>query len=180
MSGNLTNNQRKRETIYRIQDGPDHRLQFCEVVINEERQGNGIIDKVTLSDEAQYKLSGAGKCHNCVYYCTENPHVTIEDQLNQKGVTVWAGLSCKGVLEPVFFHTSVTHDLDLNMLRDNFLDQQLSNRWIDLTPMDFFFWGVIKDNKKMMTIKNCAKVCLSVASSLQECVNNECQKLEHL
>jgi hypothetical protein len=29
-----------------VDDDPDRRLQFCEVVLNEERQGNGIIDKI--------------------------------------------------------------------------------------------------------------------------------------
>jgi hypothetical protein len=33
--------------------------------------------------------------HNCVYYSTENPHVTIEEQLNQSGVTVWEAFHVK-------------------------------------------------------------------------------------
>ena len=83
-----------------LEDGPDRRLQFCEVVRNEERQVNGITDKISLSDEAHFKLSGAVNQHNCVYYSTENPHGTVEGQLNLPGVTVWAGLSCKGALGP--------------------------------------------------------------------------------
>jgi len=128
-----------------LEDDLDHHLQFCKVVLNDKRQGNGIVDKITWSDEAHFKLSGAvnwhncvyystqhncvyystwhncvyystrhncvyystrhncvyystrHNCvyystrHNCVYYSTENPHVTI-GQLNQPGVTVWAGL----------------------------------------------------------------------------------------
>jgi hypothetical protein len=67
--------------------------------------------------------------------------------------------------------------------------------------MDFFFWGVVKDkalSRKPRTVddmircirdacqeiydnkKLCAKVCLSVASRLQECVNNEGRQFEHL
>lgn len=229
-----------------LEDDPDRRLQFCEVVLNEERQGNGIINKIMWSDEAHFKLSGAVNRHNCVYYSRENPHVMIEGQLNQQpGITVWAGLSCKGVLGPIFFHTTVTHDLYLNMLRstvlpqlqrqhDNddfffqqdealphcavtvreFLDEQLPNRWIgrrgpvewpprspDLTPMDFFFWGVVKDkvfSRKPRTVDDmircireacqeiddnkelCVKVCSNIASRLQECVNNEGRQFEHL
>ena len=53
----------------------------------------------------------------------KNLHVTIEGQLNLLGIKVWAGLLCKGVLESIFFHTAVTHDLYLNMLRDNVLPQ---------------------------------------------------------
>jgi hypothetical protein len=102
-----------------LEDDPDRRLQFCEVVLNEG-QGNGIIDKIMWFDEAHFKFSGAVNWHNCVYYSKENPNVMV-GQLNQPGVTVWAGLSCKGVLGPIFFHTTVTHDLYLNMLRDTVL-----------------------------------------------------------
>jgi hypothetical protein len=154
-------------------------------------------------------------------------------------------LSCKGVLGPIFIHTTVTNDLYLNMLRDTILpqlqsqhdnddlffqqdgapphyavtvrkfhDEQLPNRWIcrrgpvewpprppDLTPMDFFFWGVVKDkvfSRKPRSVDDmihcireacqetddnkelCAKVCLGVGSRLQECVNNEDRPFEHL
>jgi len=33
-------------------DDPECRLQFCKVVLNDERQGNGITDKITWSDKA--------------------------------------------------------------------------------------------------------------------------------
>ena len=86
-----------------LQDDPDRSLQFYYVILNEERQGNGIIDKITWFDKAHFKFPGAVNQHNCGYYSTENPHVIVEGQLNQPGVTVWAGLSCKGVLGPTFF-----------------------------------------------------------------------------
>jgi len=46
-------------------------------------------------------------------------------QLNQPRITVLAGLSCKGVIRPIFFffHKTVTHDLYLNMLRVTVLPQ---------------------------------------------------------
>jgi len=67
--------------------------------------------------------------------------------------------------------------------------------------MDFFFWGVVKDrvfSREPRTVDDmiwcireicqenddnkelCAIVCLSVASRLQECVNNEGSQFEHL
>jgi len=67
--------------------------------------------------------------------------------------------------------------------------------------MDFFFWGVVKDkvfSRKPWTVDDmircireacqeiddskelCAKVCLSVACRLQECVNNKGWQFEHL
>jgi len=86
-----------------LEDGLDRRLQFCEVVLNDERQGNGIVNKITWSDKAHFKLPGVVNRQNCVYYSTKNPHVTIEGQLNPPGITVLTGLSCKGVLGPIFF-----------------------------------------------------------------------------
>jgi hypothetical protein len=115
-----------------LEDDPELRLQFCEVVLNE---GSGIIDKITWSDEAHFKLSGAVTWHNCVCYSTENPRVTVEGQLNQPGVTVWVGLSYKGVLGPISFHTTLTHDPYLNMLRDTVLPQLQRQHDND----DFFF-----------------------------------------
>jgi len=35
-----------------LEDDPDRHLQFCEVVLNDKRQGSGIIDKITWSDQA--------------------------------------------------------------------------------------------------------------------------------
>ena len=72
------------------------------MVLNEEKQGNGIIDEITWSDKAHFKLSGVVNWHNCVYYSRENPHVTKEEQLNQPGIRVWVGLSYNGVLGPIF------------------------------------------------------------------------------
>jgi hypothetical protein len=54
-----------------LEDEPDRRLQFWEVVLNDERQGNDIVDKITWSDETHFKLSGAVNRHNCVYYSTK-------------------------------------------------------------------------------------------------------------
>ena len=47
-------------------DDPDRRLQLCEVVLNDERQGNGIVDINTWSGEAHFKLSGAVNRHYSV------------------------------------------------------------------------------------------------------------------
>ena len=76
-----------------LEDDSDRHLQFSENILSEEIEGSGILNKIVWSDEANFKLSGAVNQHNCVYYATENPRITIEKQLNQPGVTVWAGLS---------------------------------------------------------------------------------------
>jgi len=55
--------------------------------------------------------------------------------LNQPEVAVWAGFLCKGVLGPIFIHTTVTHDLYLNMLWNTVLLQLQRQHDND----DFFF-----------------------------------------
>ena len=181
-----------------------------------------------------------------MYYAQENPHLTVDKQLNQPGVMVWASISCKGVIGPVFFEDeSVNMHSYLNMLEDivvpklreeysgedfyfqqdgapphyavivrDFLSNVFPGKWIgrrgpiewpprspDLTPMDFFFWGVVKDKVFEKRPKNveemkefirraceeidedkelCAKVCLSVETRLQECIDNEGFQFEHL
>jgi hypothetical protein len=62
---------RTRLLHWLLEDDPDHRLQFCEVVLNDERQGSGITDKITWSDKAHLKISGAINWHTCVYYSTK-------------------------------------------------------------------------------------------------------------
>ena len=53
-----------------------------------------------------------------MYYAVENPHWTIEFQLNKSAVTAWGALNSKGFIEPVFFDGTVTGDNYLEMLRD--------------------------------------------------------------
>ena len=228
-----------------LEDDSDRRLQFCEATLNEEREGDSILRKIVWSDEANFKLSGAVNRHNCVYYATENLKVTIEQQLNQPGVTVWAGLSCKGVVGPIILHMTVDQHVYLNMLTDTIitqvreqqqqndfyfqqdgapphfaltvralLDKEFPNRWIgrrgtvdwpprspDLTPMDFFFWGCVKDRvfaRKPRSVDAmiqfireacqeidadkdlCARVCMGVHTRLVECVNAGGKQFEHL
>nr|CAI5870216.1 unnamed protein product [Callosobruchus analis] len=144
---------------------------------------------IIWSDEAQFKLNRTVNTHNCVYWCEENPHITIEKAVNLPGVNVWCGLSSRGFIGPFRFEGTVTGSNYLTMLADSifpairalygnddfyfqqdgapphyhrdvraYLDQNLSGQWIgrrgkiefpprspDLTPLDFFLWGTVKD-----------------------------------
>ena len=124
-----------------------------------------------------------------MYWSDKNPHLTIESQLNQSGVTTWRALSSEGVIGPVFFDGTVTGNNYLEMLRvmvipqlrikanfdelyfqqggasphyartvREYLHQAFPQHWFgrrgsikwpprspDLTPMAFFFWGVVKN-----------------------------------
>ncbi len=100
-----------------IGDDGDRRMQFCELFQNQCTETPDLLDKIVWSDEAQFKLSGHVNRHNCIYWSSENNHVTIEKQLNQPGITVWAGLSSSGIVGPVFFQGNVTGAMYLETLQ---------------------------------------------------------------
>lgn len=228
-----------------LEDDPDRRLQFSEIMLNEIEENPIIADNIVWTDEASFKLSGHVNRHNCVYWYSENMHLTLEQQLNQPGVTVWGGISSSGVLGPIFFDGTVTGDKYLEILMNEvvpqlqqqpnshelyfhqdgapphysravraYLDETFPEKWIgrrgpidwparspDFTPMDFFFWGVLKDKvyslkpRSVGDLKNyirdafqginaqrnlCKIVCRSVKGRLQSCVNCNGQQFEHL
>ena len=70
------------------------------MVPNEERQGNGVLDKIMWSDEAHFKLSGAVNRHNYVYYSTKNPHVKERRAVDSAGDYH----SVQKVSHMIFFH----------------------------------------------------------------------------
>nr|CAI5867087.1 unnamed protein product [Callosobruchus analis] len=74
---------------------------------------------IIWSDEAQFKLNGTVDRHNCVYWCEENPHITIEKAVNLPGVNVWCGLSSRGLIGPFRFEGTVTGINYLTMLADS-------------------------------------------------------------
>ena len=77
--------------------------------------------KIVWSDEAQFKLNGTVKRHNCVYWAPENLHVHVGKAVNLLGVNVWCGLSARGLIGPFFFEGTVTGEAYLEMLRSSIL-----------------------------------------------------------
>ena len=85
-----------------LEDDLDRQLQFSEIMLNKIEENPGILDNIVWSDEASFKLSSHINRHNCVYWYSENIHLTLE-QLNQPGVNVWGVISSSGVYGPFFF-----------------------------------------------------------------------------
>jgi len=85
------------------------------------------LDEIVWTDEATFKLSGHVNRHNCVYWSDTNPHFTITSQLNQPGITVWAGISSDGIVGPQFFDGTVTGERYLDKLK-NFIIPALRQR----------------------------------------------------
>ena len=171
------------------EDDPDRRIQYCEWFQHMVGEDEEFVKKIVWSDEAQFKLNGTVNRHNCVYWAPNNPRVHVDKAVNLPGVTVWCGLSSRGLIGPFFFEGSVNGQLYLEMLRTTilpainvlynndeyflqqdgapahyhrdvraYLDDRLPGHWIgrrgafefparspDLTPLDFYLWGTLKD-----------------------------------
>nr|CAI5842874.1 unnamed protein product [Callosobruchus analis] len=89
-------------------EDPDRRLQFCEWIQEMVIREPGFMGSIIWSDEAQFKLNGTVNRHNCVYWCEENPHITIQKAVNLPGVNLWCGLSSRGLIGPFRFEGTVT------------------------------------------------------------------------
>ena len=100
------------------EDDPDRRIEFCEWYRARCADDNTFSMKIIWSDEATFKLNGSINRHNCSYWAQENPHLTVERHLNLPGVTVWCGLSAKGLIGPFFFEGTVTGLNYLDMLQE--------------------------------------------------------------
>ncbi|KAJ4430139.1 hypothetical protein ANN_22349 [Periplaneta americana] len=90
------------------EDDPDKRLEFCEWFLNMCDEREDFQDLIVWSDEATFKLNGTINRHNCVYWTNENPHIFQEKGVNLPGVTVWCGLSSRGIIGTYFFEGTVT------------------------------------------------------------------------
>lgn len=220
-------------------DDWDRRLEFSELFLDMVEADATILDRVWWSDEACFKLNGQINRHNCVYWDSENPRVTVEKSVNSPGITVWAAISSLGIIGPYFFEDTVTGEAYRHMLQTFFwprvqqhdqfyfqqdgapphysrtvrqwLDYNFAGKWIgrrgpiewparspDLTPPDFFLWGVIKNlvyaekprnlqdlrqaiEQKFTTIdlELCEKVCRSIPERLQKCIRHNGEQFEH-
>jgi hypothetical protein len=54
-----------------------------------------------------------------VYWSSENPNVHVDTAVNLPGLSVWCGVSSRGVVGPLFFEGTVTGAAYLNMLQED-------------------------------------------------------------
>lgn len=222
-------------------DDYDRRVEFAENFLEMVRNDETLLDRVIWSDEAIFKLNGHINRHNCVYWASENPNVTIEREQFAPGVQVWCAIWSGGIIGPFFFDGSVNGQSYLAMLEEQFwpeveplveahqlyfqqdgasahyakqvrdwLDEKFPARWIgrrgpiewpprspDLTPPDFFLWGVLKDivystkprtvedlqktirvSVRSISVETCEKVCRSLPGRLSKCLELHGGQLE--
>ena len=96
-----------------LHDGDqDRRLQFCEIFMTKVNEDVTFFEKIWWSDEATYQSPQL-----YIYWSNDNPHVILEKDINLLGETVWAAISCMGLIGSIFFESTVNQDNYLHMLQ---------------------------------------------------------------
>jgi hypothetical protein len=83
------------------------RLEFCNWVINMENN-ESILEKLIFTDEAWFHLSGYLNSQNTRIWSTENPHEIIEVPLHPQKIGVWAAVTQRRIIGPIFFEGILT------------------------------------------------------------------------
>ena len=103
------------------EDDFDRRVEFCELFQEMMEDQPDLPELIIWSDEAKFHVNGSVNRHNSVYWCKENPGISIGKSVNSPGVMVWGAVHANGLVGPFFFDEQVTGNSYLAMLNDYFL-----------------------------------------------------------
>lgn len=96
----------------------ENRKQFANDLLEMIDRGNIDVNCIWFSDEAHFHLDGFVNKQNWRIWGTENPHVCVPQTLYSPKVTVWAAVSSRGVIGPVFLRDTVTSKRYIEILRE--------------------------------------------------------------
>lgn len=171
----------------------DRRKEFCQWLIEQQRQAAGFIEHVVWTDESTFTRNGMWNRRNAHIWAEGNPRASQETGHQVRwSVNVWGGIYNDRILGPVFLPHRMDGASYLDFLNNGLVDiidrtipladyhrmwfqqdgapphvsrpvrQRLEelfhDRWIgrmgpnewpprspDLTPLDFFLWGYVKE-----------------------------------
>lgn len=87
--------------------------------------GSGFdVGRIWFTDEAHFHLDGVVNRHNWRFWGTEKPHFSHARPLHCPKLTVWAAISCKGIIGPFFLRETVTTDRYIALLKQFVATQQ--------------------------------------------------------
>ena len=95
------------------------RLTFCAAFLTQ----SDLTEKLIMTDEAHFNLSGFINKQNYRFWGTQQPQVMIEKPLHPERVSVWCGLSSQRIYGPYFFDGSIDGNAYRHMLVDWFFPQ---------------------------------------------------------
>lgn len=79
------------------------RVNYGKWAVEMARNQSDFWQKIIMSDEAHFSLSGGVNKQNCRFYATENPQIIHEKPLYEQKVTVWCGICATMIIGPYFF-----------------------------------------------------------------------------
>jgi hypothetical protein len=82
------------------EDDFDRRVEFSEWFLIHCEAEPDFLRHILCTDEASIKLNGRINRHNSVYWSDSNLHEVIQEELNDPGLTVWAGIWSGGIVGP--------------------------------------------------------------------------------
>jgi len=121
----------KLQIVQELENDHQLRLEFCQQVTTNINEDNKFLDKLWMSDEAHFHLTGYVNKQNYRYWADSNPIEVHERPLHSK-VTVWCAVSSQRVKAPYFFENeeritmTVTSDRYVEMLQ-SFVAPALNN-----------------------------------------------------
>ena len=83
---------------------------------------NEILNRTFYTDEAWFHLSGYVNSQNFRIWSTDNPYQFIETPLHPEKIGVWAAISPRRNIGPIFFHETVKATLYKDQFLQTFLE----------------------------------------------------------
>lgn len=79
------------------------RQAFCQWFLNHLDNHDEVLEKTFFTDECWFHLSGYTNSQNMRMWSAENPHYFIEAPLHPQKIGVWAAISKRRIIGPIFF-----------------------------------------------------------------------------
>ncbi|PSN41601.1 hypothetical protein C0J52_17604, partial [Blattella germanica] len=90
------------------------RLGFCQEMITKINNDDEFLNKLWMSDEAHFHLTGYVNKQNYRYWADTNPNEVHERPLHASKVTLWCAVSSHGIIGPHFFANEQGNTITVN------------------------------------------------------------------
>jgi hypothetical protein len=103
------------------EDGIARRYAFAREYVALLEDNPGVLDVTWFSDKAHFHFDGYINKQNVPFWASENPRLTVANPLHPERVKVWCALSSVGIFRPMFIHGTITSDVHVSLLSDEFV-----------------------------------------------------------
>jgi hypothetical protein len=97
----------------------EKRVKLSEWMLAKLDYDESFLDHTFFSDEAHFHLCGYVNQQNYRFWATEKPDFSIQAPLHSQRITVWAAISRKHVIGPVFLNENVNADVYSEIIRNH-------------------------------------------------------------